>query len=144
MAEKIDRRRFLVTGASALAAAAGLGGFVSLAFLRPWAADRVGQAVLVGYPEDIPADSVLVMRDAKVALGRTEAGFFALSTVCPHLSCVVRWLEPEGRFHCPCHGSKFEREGRVLNGPAHRDLPPLEIGLDGLGRLVVEPPAARD
>ena len=141
MAETLDRRRILMLGAAALAAAAGLSGYVSAAFLRPLAARRQRGAIVVGYPEDIADDGLVLLADARLVVGRTTEGFFALSLVCPHLGCVVRWLADEGRFHCPCHGSQFTPDGGVLNGPASGDLVALAVGLDDLGRLVVDPSA---
>ncbi len=131
------RRTVLLYGAGALAAAAGLGGYVSLEFVRPWPRERAGDAAVVGFPEEIPVGTVMVVPAARAFVGRTEEGFFALSTVCPHLGCVIRWLPDQGRFDCPCHGSQFETDGRVLNGPAQQDLVQLELGTDGQGRLVV-------
>jgi glycine/D-amino acid oxidase-like deaminating enzyme/nitrite reductase/ring-hydroxylating ferredoxin subunit len=48
---------------------------------------------------------------------------------CPHLSGVVRWNAVERTWDCPCHGSRFDPYGRVLNGPAPEDLhdPPEHI-----------------
>ena len=132
------RRQILLYGAAALAAAAGLGTYVSLEFVRPWSRDRSSGAAVVGFPEEIPVGAVMVIPLAQAFVGRTEEGFFALSTVCPHLGCVIRWLPDQRRFHCPCHGSQFETDGRVLNGPARQDLVPLELGTDGQGRLVVQ------
>ena len=134
-----DRRRFLGVGAAALAAAAGLTSYVSIAFLRPLAAERAGRAVVAGFPEDFTDDSVAVLEGANIIICRSGDRFFAFSTLCPHLGCVVRWLESEARFHCPCHGSQFERDGSVLNGPARKDLVALAVGMDEQGRIVVVP-----
>jgi glycine/D-amino acid oxidase-like deaminating enzyme/nitrite reductase/ring-hydroxylating ferredoxin subunit len=50
---------------------------------------------------------------------------------CPHFNGVVRWNEVEKTWDCPVHGSRFDCEGRVLNGPASVDLgePPEDIEL---------------
>jgi glycine/D-amino acid oxidase-like deaminating enzyme/nitrite reductase/ring-hydroxylating ferredoxin subunit len=71
-----------------------------------------------------------VLRDGatKIALFRDEQGaLHAFSAVCPHLKCVVRWDGCEKTWDCPCHGSRFDALGRVLNGPAISDLEPVEL-----------------
>lgn len=137
--EHTDRRQFLRTGAAALAAAAGLGGLVSLAFLAPRDREVARRTVIIGYPEEIPEGGIVLLPAQRLAVGRTADGWYALSTVCPHLGCLVQWLADEGQFHCPCHGSRFEPDGAVQNGPAREDLIPVAIGLDANGRLVVDP-----
>ena len=132
------RRRVLHRGAWALAVAAGIGSFVSLRFLAPWPRERADRAVVVGFPEEIEVDSVVVLPAVHAFVGRTAEGFYAVSSLCPHLGCVLRWLDSERRFHCPCHGSQFEVSGRVLNGPAREDLEALDVGLDERGRVIVE------
>jgi glycine/D-amino acid oxidase-like deaminating enzyme/nitrite reductase/ring-hydroxylating ferredoxin subunit len=52
-----------------------------------------------------------------------EGNLSAVSAVCTHLGCCVRWNKSESSWDCPCHGSRFDTTGRVLNGPA---LHPLE------------------
>jgi Rieske Fe-S protein len=64
----------------------------------------------------------------KIAVYRDENGnLHAFSAVCPHLGCVVRWDACEKTWDCPCHGSRFDALGLVLNGPAISDLEPTEV-----------------
>lgn len=48
------------------------------------------------------------------------------SAVCPHLGGVVRWNAAEKSWDCPCHGSRFDARGKVLNGPANTDLAAID------------------
>lgn len=64
-------------------------------------------------------------------------GLYAVSSVCTHLGCVVSRNE-DGTYHCPCHGSHFDRQGRVVAGPAPRALIYLELSLAPGGQLVVD------
>jgi glycine/D-amino acid oxidase-like deaminating enzyme/nitrite reductase/ring-hydroxylating ferredoxin subunit len=58
-----------------------------------------------------------------VAAYRDEAGTLTtLSPYCTHLRCLLSWDPAAGLWECPCHGSIFDREGRVVHGPAVRDL----------------------
>ncbi|MEX0718208.1 MAG: FAD-dependent oxidoreductase [Planctomycetaceae bacterium] len=83
----------------------------------------------VGSADEIPHDSGAILRRglSKVAAYRDENGtLHERSAVCPHLGCVVRWNPAEKSWDCPCHGSRFDKLGKVFNGPANRDLAPLE------------------
>ena len=53
-------------------------------------------------------------------------GTQAISLTCTHQGCTVG-LADDGKFHCPCHGAIFDREGRVVKGPATRDLPRFQV-----------------
>jgi glycine/D-amino acid oxidase-like deaminating enzyme/nitrite reductase/ring-hydroxylating ferredoxin subunit len=56
---------------------------------------------------------------SKLAVYRDEQGrVHRLSAVCPHLGCIVHWNALEKTWDCPCHGSRFDLDGKVLNGPA--------------------------
>jgi Rieske Fe-S protein len=64
---------------------------------------------------------------SKVAVYRDPRGKpHEMSAVCPHLGCIVKWNDAESSWDCPCHGSRFDPLGKVLNGPANSDLPPVE------------------
>ncbi len=73
-----------------------------------------------------------LVRDAHghmLAVSRDDDGVLHThSAVCPHLGCHVHWNELEQSWDCPCHGSRFNARGEVLNGPATRTLgsPPEE------------------
>jgi Rieske Fe-S protein len=79
--------------------------------------------------DQIPKDSGAVLRKGvrKVAVYRDENGtLHRYSAVCPHLKCIVAWDSIERTWNCPCHGSRFDAYGKVLNGPANSDLSPIE------------------
>lgn len=49
---------------------------------------------------------------------------YGINAVCTHLGCVVPWNASENKFMCPCHGSQYNSEGKVVRGPA-----PLSLAL---------------
>jgi glycine/D-amino acid oxidase-like deaminating enzyme/nitrite reductase/ring-hydroxylating ferredoxin subunit len=77
--------------------------------------------------DEIPRSAGAVLRRglAKVAAYRDGAGdLHEFSAACPHLGCIVTWNPTAETWDCPCHGSRFDRLGEVLNGPANRGLSP--------------------
>ena len=66
---------------------------------------------------------------------RAGAGgeIIALSAVCTHLGCNVRWRREQSRFACPCHAGFYDEQGNVISGPPPRPLRRLETRLkDGV------------
>lgn len=62
---------------------------------------------------------------SKIAAYRDDAGkLHERTAVCPHLGCIVAWNSAERSWDCPCHGSRFDTSGKVLNGPAIGPLKP--------------------
>ena len=75
--------------------------------------------------DDIPRGHGRVVRKGmhRVAAYRDENGtLHEKSAVCTHLKCIVAWNSTEKSWDCPCHGSRFDAYGKVLNGPAVEDL----------------------
>lgn len=76
--------------------------------------------------DDIAPDTGAVLNEglAKVAAYREPDGtLHRLSAVCVHLGCIVRWNATQRTWDCPCHGSRYDRFGVVINGPANANLP---------------------
>jgi glycine/D-amino acid oxidase-like deaminating enzyme/nitrite reductase/ring-hydroxylating ferredoxin subunit len=77
--------------------------------------------------EIAPGSGAVVHRGlSRVAVYRDASGnVHERSAVCPHLRCIVRWNTVESTWDCPCHGSRFDPYGAVVNGPANSGLDPL-------------------
>lgn len=66
---------------------------------------------------------VLKVDNKKVAVYRSDSGEYkAFSAVCTHMGCIVNWNNAEKSWDCPCHGTRFDLEGEVLEGPAFDPL----------------------
>jgi len=78
---------------------------------------------------DVPYNGALVFQEQRIALLRGQSGLFAISLVCTHLGCTV--VVSGSEISCPCHGSVFDREGRVVKGPADKPLTRLSVNENG-------------
>jgi menaquinol-cytochrome c reductase iron-sulfur subunit len=70
------------------------------------------------------------------AVKQHDAQLTVFSPMCTHLGCGYRWAAGDRKFKCPCHGSVFDIDGRVLGGPAPRQLDTLPAKTEN-GRLFV-------
>lgn len=89
----------------------------------------------VTVPETLAAGEAFTPSGRNVAVYRDQQGVYAISRVCTHLGCIVK-PTAEG-FECPCHGSRYDRDGLVTKGPAPRPLQWLEVKEQG-GVLYVD------
>ncbi|HEY4688908.1 MAG TPA: ubiquinol-cytochrome c reductase iron-sulfur subunit [Anaerolineae bacterium] len=63
---------------------------------------------------------------------RTDNGrdFVAMSNICTHLACRVRWIAERQEFFCPCHNGVYDKDGKVLAGPPPRPLDRYEVKVE--------------
>jgi nitrite reductase/ring-hydroxylating ferredoxin subunit len=135
--EPVARRDFL--GLSALWAAGSALAFAMLGALRlPKAAvlPSPSRKYKVALPDTLPPGEAFAPPGRNVAVFRDAEGVFAVSTVCTHLGCIVK-PTIEG-FDCPCHGSRFAKDGSVTKGPAPRALAWRKVAVQGAGYVVDE------
>lgn len=86
--------------------------------------DYLGLGKLKELDEVAPGQGRVATLDGeKLAIYRDEAGELSvLSAVCPHMKCLVHWNPAETTWDCPCHGSRFDTQGTVIEGPAYHPL----------------------
>jgi menaquinol-cytochrome c reductase iron-sulfur subunit len=152
--EKNDRREFLVKlGIGAGGVGIGTQAAASLRSLLPNVSYDAPTTVKLGQPADFP-DGMKFLPEQRLFVFREGKVFHAVSAVCTHLGCTVRAealprpetmdvggaeLRVTHRFACPCHGSRYGGDGKVLSGPAPRPLAwfHLSVSSDD-GQLVVD------
>jgi glycine/D-amino acid oxidase-like deaminating enzyme/nitrite reductase/ring-hydroxylating ferredoxin subunit len=93
-------------------------------------ADRLTRRAGDSAADLAPGEGRVVSRQGRqIAVSKDEEGrVHAVSARCTHLACIVAWNDAERTWDCPCHGSRFARDGSVLQGPAvnpldHREAP---------------------
>jgi len=155
--EGVDRRAVLQLGAVSVPwvglAWAAFTGSMALAtgalgrFLFPNVLFEPPSSFKAGFPEEYAMGKVdeRWKNGYGVWLDRTpddlenhKPGFYALSTVCTHLGCTPNWLEAEGKFKCPCHGSGYRQTGINFEGPAPRPLERYRIVWADDGQILVD------
>jgi cytochrome b6-f complex iron-sulfur subunit len=135
----LSRRDFLNEIAGGALGVAGLGAVVvTTRYLSPNALFEPPTSFRAGSPDLYPIDSVTYIQDQQVYIVRTSEGFHAVSAVCTHLGCITQWKPDTESIACPCHGSKFKRDGTKEEGPAPRSLPHFAISLTPDGQLLVD------
>jgi cytochrome b6-f complex iron-sulfur subunit len=159
----VTRRQFFNRGIVAMFGL-GLAGFgtAAIGFLWPTLSGGFGSKIKAGRLEDIlgqirekrepfyvPEGRFYLNPYPKDALGKAkkayagavlegmEGGLVALYQKCVHLGCRVPWCSSSQWFECPCHGSKYNRVGEKVGGPAPRGLDRFAVSVEG-GTVMVD------
>ena len=135
---KRTRRDWL--GIAAAWSALATFGVATLGALRlplPWVFPESSSRAKLGRPERFSVGSATHFPDSQLWLFRDRGGFHAISSVCTHLGCIVK-RQDDGRFLCPCHGSRFDAQGGVRGGPAPKALAWVELVVSPEGWLVAD------
>ena len=132
----LDRRGFFWVGWASIAAASA--GFLvsTFRFLVPNVLYEPPSRFSVGPPAEFPPQTATFLEDHRLFVFNSADGFYAISSVCTHLGCNVK--HGGKGFACPCHGSEFDENGRVVHGPAPKPLAWYALSLSPHARLVVD------
>ncbi len=135
----VSRRDFLNEVTIGALGIAGLGAAaLTYQYFSPNVLFEPATTFRAGNPDLYPENSVTYLQDQQVYIVRANGGFYAVSAVCTHLGCVTQWKPDANMIACPCHGSKFQPDGKKIEGPAPRPLPHYSITLTADGDLQVD------
>ena len=146
--EGINRREFMsYAWAGALSLLTLESGLATYQFMYPrFREGEFGGKFLLGNADILPQIGIdpEANTSGKFWLINTDEGPRALYMVCTHLGCLYKWEPSANRFECPCHGSKFSREGHYIEGPAPRSLDQFLIEIVQGGSTVAQTEDAGD
>lgn len=146
--QNINRRNFLKVGlASITAFIAGAIGLPALGYIaspaikvkavQNWIRLGTASKIEIGQPTlfkfKITKQTGWIVDEQEISVYvLTDNGrdFVALSNICTHLGCRVRWITDQQGFFCPCHNARFDREGAVVDGPPPRALDRYEVKIE--------------
>ncbi|NIA12212.1 MAG: Rieske 2Fe-2S domain-containing protein [Nitrospiraceae bacterium] len=83
----------------------------------------------LGWRKHVSTETMFILTD-------DGQNFIAMSDVCTHLGCHVRWLPDKNEFWCPCHNGIFDKHGKNISGPPPRPLDRYKVKVDN-GQLFV-------
>ncbi|MDH5477430.1 MAG: Rieske 2Fe-2S domain-containing protein [Nitrospinota bacterium] len=131
------RRGFFATMALAFFGSVSALGFAYPLGMYLWPRERkvkgAGERSMKIPLSDVPIGEARFVRflgKPAVVVRPNEQQVIALSPICPHLGCIVKWREKEKEFLCPCHGGRFDSKGIVLGGPPPFPLPPFSSSVE--------------
>jgi len=116
---RLDFLKLITNGFFSLAGILGLGGLFRFFSFQPDPGPPT--EFDLGPKDDFPNGVQVVRLDIPALIRHTDEGIIAISLVCTHLGCTVEKSD-EGDFTCPCHGSRYTKDGQLLEGPATKPL----------------------
>ncbi len=130
----MNRRGFLGLILAILGStAAGAMGYPLLRFLAP-PRTKVSAAKLIFKKDEIltgEAKEIIFGNIPAIVINRPGKGYIALSKVCTHLGCLVKYDKENKKLVCPCHAGVYDLEGHVVSGPPPKPLPVLDLRVEG-------------
>jgi cytochrome b6-f complex iron-sulfur subunit len=133
-ANSTERRTFLGIILGGIGAVvAGAFSWPLFRFLSPIAGSGEEQQVRVSRSQiSIGKAHFFSYQGRPAVLLQSAAGeFVALSAVCTHLGCIVKWVDDAQEFLCPCHGGRFSTAGNVIAGPPPKPLETYAVSIEG-------------
>lgn len=151
---ELSRRNFLQT------AIWGIGGLISIGFGVPAVAYVVGPSLksqqlqtwmrlgpttkveldtptLFTFTKQVQTGWIMNTEEVSVYVLSTDGRtYVAMSNICTHLGCHIRWIAEQNHFFCPCHNGVFDSSGNVVSGPPPRPLTRYDVKVDN-GELFV-------
>lgn len=152
--KKIDRRQFMRWVTGAISAVIGLGlGIPGIAYIvgpslkkveaQNWISLGSIAKVELGIPTlfktKIQRQTGWIVNEEEISvyvLSEDGRDFIAMSNICTHLGCRVRWIEDRDEFFCPCHNGVFDKDGEIVAGPVPRPLDRFETMVED-GQLFI-------
>lgn len=134
--KRLFRRDFLKLFTNTMFGLAGVLGLIGLLrFFSYRPVDSRQTEFNLGDLINFPPGSCTFRSDIPAVIYNVAGEYNAYSLVCTHLGCT---LEQDGvNLSCPCHGSRFNRDGKVLQGPAQRALKKLRIEIQDDNTLML-------
>jgi cytochrome b6-f complex iron-sulfur subunit len=123
---RFSRRDFIKLSTSALFSLSGLLGLGGLVRYFSYLSEPEQPTEFnLGDAASYPIGSSTIRNDIPAVIYNREGEIMAYSLTCTHLGCTIE-KDGEG-FACPCHGSRFDKNGMILAGPAQKQLKKLRV-----------------
>jgi cytochrome b6-f complex iron-sulfur subunit len=134
-----SRRQFFARLGMGSLIVAGVGsGLFAYEYFSPNVLFEASPIVKAGKPDQFQPESVTLDPQSAIYIINSPKGFYALGAICTHLGCLTAWKPDLDLIACPCHGSRFNRDGIKVAGPAPQPLPWLKVWLADDGYLMVD------